>query len=345
MDQKPLLKRTPGTLVAIAALSCLQANPFAHAQAPEVTDAAVPEPSAVDISQELELRRAHLEALQTELGVYDLRLAEAYSDLAGFYAEHDEPLQAAELYREALMVVRVNAGLYTDQQLPVLDSLISANEAAGLWEKVDDSRHLKFSIQSRLYSPVDDRYLAAVTDFGSWKLRLLRENLLQQNYRTLTREAEGLSDFYNTALARIDQSGRGNVPGLTPLLYGKSVTELELARYAAETPYQYFQGTVSQYISQTVCNNVQAPDGTVQRSCYTVQRENPRYRQSQQDAKRLAVLRSMRQVDTTLDRLQYILDANPAMAVEDRERLQRQVGELRVEYERVERVSRRGLFL
>jgi len=302
-------------------------------------------PSAVEISQELERRRQQLQAMQGELGAYDLGLVEAYNDLARFYLENDIPEEAAALYQEALMLVRVNAGLHSEQQLPVLDSLIASNTEAGLWQEVDDSRTLKFSIQRRLYGPADPAFLGAVNEFGDWKLRLLRENLLDQNYRFLSREAEDLSDFYNSVLASVDNAGMSNQPGLTPLLYGKTVTDMELARYLAETPYQYFTGTVSQFITQTVCNNVRAADGSTQRSCYTVQRENPRYRQSQQDAKRMAVMRSMREVDTTIDRLQAIFDSNPDLPGEERSQLQSRIGELRVEYERIDRVSRRGMLL
>lgn len=334
--------------VAEALCKCLLGLLLAGGQvlAPAVAqDPAPATPSALDISLELERRQSALQFMEEALGVYEPALVEAYSDLARFYTDHGYAEEAAALYRQALMVVRVNAGLNSEQQLPVLDALITSSGAASHWQDVDDGRELKFYLQRKLYGPADPRYLAAVTEYGDWKLRLIRENLLEQNYRTLSREAESLSHFYDSALTGIDAAGQGTTPALTPLLYGKSVTDLELARYLAETPYQYFQGTVSQYISQTICNNVRAPDGSVQRSCYTVQRENPRYRQSQQDVKRMEVLRSMRQVDSTIDRLQAILQANPDLPAAEQEQLQRRIGELRVEYERIDRVSRRGMLL
>ena len=115
-----------------------------------------------------------------------------------------------------------------------------------------------------------------------------------------------------------------------------------IARYLAETPYQYFPGTVSQYVNETVCSNVRDASGNVVRSCYTVQRENPRYRQSQQDAKRLAVMRSQRQVEYTVDRLQAILDSHPDMPVAQRMEVELRIGEMLAESRRIVQVSRRG---
>lgn len=299
---------------------------------------------ALAVSQELELRRQRLQELLEERGSYDQSLVEAYRDLAAFYAVHEDFDDAVDLYTQALMLIRVNDGLNSAAQIPVIDALIASNMARHSWQDVDDKQHLKFYLQQRTLNPADGAYIDAVTEFGDWKLRLIRENLLDQNYRSLGREAESLSDFYDAALASIDATGQSTDPRLMTLLRGKSVTDMELARSLAETPYQYFPGTVSQYVNQTICSNVRAPDGSVQRSCYTVQRENPRYRQSQQDAKRLAVMRSMREVDNAIDRLQGILDGHPDLPPEQRDSLQSQIAELRVEYERIDRVSRRGLF-
>ncbi|MFM1897404.1 MAG: hypothetical protein RLZZ385_2478 [Pseudomonadota bacterium] len=298
--------------------------------------------TALERSQELTRRLQDLDTITSQAGVYDVSLIEAYRDLAGFYVEQGEHAAAADALREALQITRINEGLNSSRQQDILQQIIQSEAASEDWQAVDAAHHLKLYVADRNYAPGDPDYLAAVDEYGRWKLRVLQENLLGLNNRNLEREAEALSMHYQTAIAGIDAAQPDSGGSLIPLLYGKSQVDMSIARALASTPYQYFPGTVSQYINETVCNNVRDANGGVVRSCYTVKRENPRYRQSQQDAKRLAVMRSARQVEEVIDRLQAILDSQPDLPPERRTEVQTRIGELLVESQQIDRVSRRG---
>lgn len=324
-------------------------SPVLPAQQP-VPQQSVPEsenPSAVEqsreLSVELERRQQDIQRLESELGLYHPSLIEMYDDLARFYQDLGDYPQAVEMYRQALQLARINTGLVSEQQLPYIDRVISSSLTLNDWQQVDDMAHLRFYLKNRIYQPADPRFAAAVDELGRWKLRVMRENLLDEGSRGLGNEAENLSNIYRDSIARIQASPESNETSLLPLYQGKSQADLEIARMLAETPYQFFEGTVSRFVYQSVCHNVRDAQGKIVRQCTQVRRENPRYRESQRDNKRMMVYRSVREVETSIRSLNDILARNPDITSQEREQIASQIRELEVEFQRIERNSRRSL--
>lgn len=296
---------------------------------------------AVEISRELLARQRAIEDMQSELGIYDVALIEAYSDLGAFYIEQEDYASAIALYSEALQIVRINTGLYSEQQLPVIGALIENNSRLEAWPEVDDLQQLNYHIASRLYELKDPNYSAAVERFGSWRLRVLRENLLEQGYWNLINGAEDLSEFYQRALARLETEGETRQEDLLGIVFGKSQADITLARSIAATPYTSFEGNESRYVSQTRCSNVRTTSGQIVRQCQTVQVENPRYRQSQRDAKQYALSRHTRAVMNSIERLRLIKDQSTSLTSIEKQALDVRIAELQTESEQLLRASRR----
>jgi len=328
--------------VVAAVLWLLIAAPTSWAQNGEPSQPEEDESTALDISYELEQRQLNIQALELELGIYDPTLVEAYSDLGAFYFENGLFQDAVDLYRQALQVARISAGLKSEQQLPVINKLITSNLALSDWQSTDDMHHLNYYLKNQLYNPADPRFANAIDEIGNWKLRVLRENLMNQNYRGLSAEAGDLSRMYRDGIGKIQSSPDFNDLALLPLYHGKSQADIQIARYVAQTPYQYFVGTVSQYINETVCRNIRDAQGNVVRSCYSVRRENPRYRQSQQDSKRMEVNRSVRAVEASISSLNNILLNNSDIPPQQREEVLTQIRELQVQFGQIARSSRRS---
>ncbi len=300
--------------------------------------------TAVEISQQLERRQLAIEEAQSDLGPYHPSLVEMYDDLARFYQEHSDPEQAQAMYRLAFQLTRISSGLNSEQQLPYIDRIIESSLALNDWQQADDMHQLRFYLTNRLYDPADPRFAAAVAELGDWKLRAMRENLLSQGYRGIGREAEALSKIYSDSISRIQASPEFNETALLPLYQGKSHADMEVARVLADTPYQFFEGTVSRFVYQTVCRNVSDGQGGVVRQCNNVRRENPRYRDSQRDNKRMLINRSVRDVEVSLENLNTILARNPDIPAQDRERLSSEIRELQTEFQRIQSSTRRSLF-
>ena len=88
------------------------------------------EARSLEISRELSARQQAIENIQSDLGIYDQSLVEVYNDLARFYVELEDFDNSIRLYTDALQIARINTGLYSHEQVPILDSLIKQNTLA-----------------------------------------------------------------------------------------------------------------------------------------------------------------------------------------------------------------------
>lgn len=300
---------------------------------------------ALEISRELTTRQQAIDDMQGELGIYSPVLQEAYSDLAAFYNEIEDYDSAVSLYSDALQVARINSGLYSEQQLPLIQQLINNNDSLKQWQEVDDLQQLRYHISSRLFELGDPAYIGAAEQYGSWKLRLLRENLLDFNYRAYSNTAVDLSRFYESVISNIETQTDSEPIDLLRLLYAKTEVDLTLARSVASTPYTAFEGTASRYVNQTRCRNVRNASGQTVRQCVSVQVENPRYRQSQRDAKQQEMSRHSRAMRRSIEKLQLIKDQSSDMAASEKQALEGQITQLQVEFDQLIRLSRRQSLL
>jgi hypothetical protein len=173
----------------------------------------------------------------------------------------------------------------------------------------------------------------------------LRQNLLDLGYRSYSRNAEDLSDFYDRLLDNLEIQTDTRPKNLIGIITGKSETDLVLARAIASTPYAAFEGTVSRYLNQQRCRSVTNTAGQVVRECVNVQVENPRYRQSQVDAKQFALNRRTRAVQESIDRLRQVHSLSSDLGAVERAELEAQIAELETEAFQLLRQSRsRRLF-
>lgn len=328
---------------------CLPVNSFSQEnQSGAQNDEISPEESSVElearaleISRELSARQIAIENIQSDLGIYDPSLIEAYDDMARFYVELEDYENAIRLHTDALQIARINTGLYSHEQLPILDALIESNSSATQWEEVDNLEELYYFINSRLYAFADPNHIAAAEDYGSWKLRLVRENLMEHSDFRLLDIAEELSRFYDRLLERLEPESSVKGEDLLSVIYGKSQADLTLARAVARTPYTAFQGTESQFINQTRCQNVRNSQGQVVRNCFTVQVENPRYRLSQRDAKRFQLQRHTRAISRSIAQLEGIRNTSSELSEGEKQQIDVQIAQLVTESEQLIRSTGR----
>ena len=271
------------------------------------------------LTRELADRQAAIQDLQSDYGVYTPELMEAYHDLGTLFLELDEPENAARIFNDALQIARINTGLYSEAQLPYINSLLNSYANMEQWQEVDNLHHLRLLTHDRLFQPDDERYLTAAELYGEWKLRLLRQNLLQQGRSAQINMAEDLSEFYERVLVRTDASEAVSKTKLAAIVYGKTQSDLALAEAISNMPYTAFEGTVPRYVAQTRCRNVPNAQGQMVRECYQVRAENPRYRQSQRQAKRMALTRYSAEIADGIERLRSIRDTQVGLTDEERQ--------------------------
>lgn len=261
------------------------------------------EPAAADIGA----ARQRLDELQRERGVYDPALTEAWSDLATQLAGNGEHEEAAESWREALQVNRINEGLYNESQLRIIERLAEAWEAADQPEEAETYHHLLFHTRSRLHDPDSIETVDAVVDWSEWKLQRSTERNGSVNPgRLSTAELNSLDGLQQQALETLRSTGEQDSGPPDDVRYGRLLhaqvlTGIGMASRILQEPVDYFNPPLTQqYITRRVCRTVATPSGGTQQVCSSQRVENPRYRQAQ------AVERS-RQAERELHRARQIL--------------------------------------
>lgn len=319
-----------------------------EAGTPEAEESATIDPEQAARLQALVARRAELEQaleeLRSDAGVYSPVLMEAYSDLGALYTELEDFDSAVRVYNDALQIARINSGLYSEQQLPLLESLIDSQQQRSDWQAVDDLAHLHLHLHERLYARTDSNYLDAAEDYGAWRQRAINQNLLDQGSQARLSDARNLSQFYERLLLDLDTAAEQGTDTdqarVLALLGGKTEADLTMARAVANTPYTYFSGNASRYITQTRCRNVTNAQGQVVRQCYQVQVENPRYRQSQRDAKRFELSRYRREIERSLERMEAIQQTENKLSAVERAQLTERISTLRAQSQQLRSNSR-----
>lgn len=295
---------------------------------------------SLEISREIARRETLIDDLRYSAGVYSEELSEVQADLGAYLLEVEDFEEAAQIFTEALQIARINTGLYSEDQLPLINALIASNTKMKAWSQADDFQSLHIHIADRLYSTADGRFLHAARQYGDWRFRVMSENLLDDSYQGLARTAEDLSEFYGSLIGALESEGLELSGDLLDFVFAKAETDLVLIRSIASAPYTDFPGTVSPYMYRSRCRNVRDANGQVVQQCTNIQVENPRYRQSQRDAKQVAVNRQIRHIREAIQRIEIVRDSAPALDSEERDVLDSRIARLELETQQLVRQSR-----
>lgn len=118
-------------------------------------------------------------------------------NLGLLYQQKAEYQKAADSFQRALYITRVNDGLYSLNQVPVIDLLIRTSTAAKQWARVDDAYDLMYWIYRRNYPGDDPRLLPVLKRVHEW-------NLAAYNKKT----GSSLEDHYNVATETYSRAQR-----------------------------------------------------------------------------------------------------------------------------------------
>jgi hypothetical protein len=107
-------------------------------------------------------------ALEAAQGPYHAGLAEPLLEAAATAREMNRDDTAIELYSWALQNLRINQGLATDNQLPVVEALLELHREAGDLEAVNDREAYVFRLAGNGQQPLSDESLRAAERYLAW---------------------------------------------------------------------------------------------------------------------------------------------------------------------------------
>ncbi|MEH6609157.1 MAG: tetratricopeptide repeat protein [Halioglobus sp.] len=110
-----------------------------------------------------------LEAMETAGGPYSENLAEPLAGLGALYQERGAYAKSIEAYRRALHVLRINDGLRSARQVPLLEKLIEVYRTVGDAESLDDVYHYSFEIHGEGHPPYTEEKVQMGLEYLQWQ--------------------------------------------------------------------------------------------------------------------------------------------------------------------------------
>jgi tetratricopeptide (TPR) repeat protein len=132
--------------------------------------------------------------LEAEYGAYDQRVGEQLLGLGVAYTGAGQHPEAIDALRRALQINRINEGLYSLNQLPIIDLIMENQRATRRWRDLADSYDLLAWVCRRNYAPDDPRLLPILKRLRAWHINA---------YNLDTGRA--LTQHFNAALALYQQ--------------------------------------------------------------------------------------------------------------------------------------------
>lgn len=117
--------------------------------------------------------REQLDQLELAGGPYAYTLAEPLADLARLSQQNGDIAAAQRLYERALHVVRINEGLYSEQQVPILQQLFASYRQAGDMETLDGRYDYFFRLYGGGKPPYTALRLNAALEYMRWQREAL----------------------------------------------------------------------------------------------------------------------------------------------------------------------------
>ncbi|GAB1256338.1 hypothetical protein NBRC116494_08400 [Aurantivibrio plasticivorans] len=189
-----------------------------------------PTSSRLSYSQHLENYHIEIERLEAEAGPWSADLAEQLSGLGEIYQERGQHHEAIAIFERAAHVARVNNGLYSLVQAPIVENLIESLSARGQWDDVYDRQQYLYWLHQRSYGEDDPRMLPLLSKMGKWYINDYAMNAEERDPASLI-DAHNI--FTNATRIIRKEYGEHDLRMIEPLR-GLALTHWYFAAYNAQ---------------------------------------------------------------------------------------------------------------
>jgi len=169
---------------AILTVSCS----FASAQGSSHSSASEPVPQ---LMAQASRYAQQYESLAAEFGPYDLRVTEPLVAAADLQVEAGNYLDALQGYEHALHITRISTGLFSEEQIPLVEKIIDCNVSTANWPGVDEQFRYLQLLYSRVYEQGSEEWARGIAQLSDWHVLVINHGL-ETNSSDHLREAHGL---------------------------------------------------------------------------------------------------------------------------------------------------------
>ncbi len=192
------------------------------------TDAPAPAPLPPRQSApEADAWKARIVEQEYLAGPYGAELSETLQDAGRYFYERGDFDAAIEQWRRAVHLLRVNEGLYSQRQLPLLERLRDTYLARGDIESADEIESYLWFLSRQYYQPGDPDRLEALLRWQNWLRQQWLRNPNPSQPRALLMQwrdlSERIQDAENAAeLSANDMSATNGAPMRTDSTFEKN---------------------------------------------------------------------------------------------------------------------------
>ena len=122
------------------------------------------------------IRRYNSAVTDIELdgGAWDGGLVEELASLGRLQQQQGNHIGAIQTLDRAIHVNRINSGLYTLEQIPVVEQLIQSHMALGDWEEADIYNNYLYHVQQKAYGFGDPRLIPVLERLATWNIQAFK---------------------------------------------------------------------------------------------------------------------------------------------------------------------------
>jgi len=216
-----------GLLVPVAVLLAFRAW-ILPAQGQEVIEPPPDGPAVSESASEQPFRQV-IEQLEAAEGAYASGLPEQLLSLGLILQRQGRHSEAADVLKRGVHLARINNGLYSAEQIPLLRAEINSHMALGEYATADDRQRYMYRVQ--LNSLDNDAIMtAALIQHAEWQFNAYQLGVGGPNFLRLM----AMWDFYVQAVNRIVRSEGEYSASLIQPLEGMLKTQYLISEYEGE---------------------------------------------------------------------------------------------------------------
>ena len=120
--------------------------------------------------QDIDSYEQALEELEFRGGAWSAQIAEELTTLGSLLHQQGDYEESIEIFDRAVHVNRVNHGLYSPEQIPLVEKMVESHVALGQWKEADEQQQYAFYVQNKAYGARDPRMIAVFQNLARWNV-------------------------------------------------------------------------------------------------------------------------------------------------------------------------------
>ncbi|GMG87180.1 hypothetical protein [Biformimicrobium ophioploci] len=181
-------------------------------------------------SEAVERYRQMVEEVEAVEGAYGNGLDEHLIGLGSALQEMGAHEEAIDHFKRAMLVNRVNEGLYSLNQAPIIERMIESNIAMGNWEGATDTYSYLFWLNKKNFGENDPRMLPVINKLSAWHL----QSYMEEKGGTMFEHLVNATNLYKLAVDIITNNFGEDDLRLVEALRGLKASNYYLATYRGE---------------------------------------------------------------------------------------------------------------